>query len=163
MNVPILFLSSKSTPKDKSIGLIAGGDDYISKPFESIELVARIKAHLRRSRMLSSNAVTDNSKTTRICYPDLTIDIDCFTVEAYGQNVLLSPKEFQLLVLLAKNPEIVFSNEKLFEAVWNTESSGDYRTLQVHISNIRKKLNPDSKYSDFIHTVKGVGYKFSCK
>ncbi|MBC2725742.1 response regulator transcription factor [Desulfosporosinus sp.] len=158
-STPIIFLSCKSTPTDKSIGLIAGGDDYMSKPFDAIELLARVKAHLRRNRILeSSNSL--NTKTQLICYPGLTIDLNRYSVVVNGQNVILSPKEFQLLELLAQNPNTVFSNEQLFKSLWGTDSFGDHRTVMVHISNIRKKLKQDSKNPVFIQTIKGIGYKF---
>lgn len=156
---PIIFLSCKSTPSDKSIGLIAGGDDYMSKPFDTIELLARVKAHLRRNRMLESLSNQNNPKNL-ICYPGLTIDIDSYSVNAYGEEVNLTHKEFQLLELLARNPNTVFSNEQLFKVLWTTDSFGDYRTVMVHISNIRKKIEPDPKHPIIIQTIKGVGYKF---
>lgn len=133
LTTPIIFLSSKSTSVEISHGLIAGGDDYMTKPFNSIELIARVKAHLRRNRILM------NERSNIISMPNLVIDLNKYTVTAYGQNVLLSPKEFQLLSLLAKNPNKVFSNEELFNELWGGESFGDYRTIMVHISNIRKK------------------------
>jgi len=158
-STPIIFLSCKSTPTDKSIGLIAGGDDYMSKPFDAIELLARVKAHLRRNRILeSSNSL--NTKSQLICYPGLTIDLNRYSVVVNGQDVILSPKEFQLLELLAQNPNKVFSNEQLFKSLWGTDSFGDHRTVMVHISNIRKKLKQDSKNPVFIQTIKGIGYKF---
>lgn len=159
---PIIFLSCKSTPSDKSMGLIAGGDDYMSKPFDSMELLARVKAHLRRSRMLmQSSSEAANTAGSYICYPGLTIDLNSYSITANGQEVILSPKEFQLLSLLAQSPNTVFSNEHLFQALWGTESFGDYRTVMVHISNIRKKIEQDPKRPSFIQTIKGVGYKFS--
>ncbi len=158
-SMPIIFLSCKSTPTDKSLGLIAGGDDYMSKPFDAIELLARVKAHLRRNRILkSSNSL--NIKSHLISYPGLTIDLNRYSVVVNGQNVTLSPKEFQLLELLAQNPNTVFSNEQLFQLLWGTDSFGDHRTVMVHISNIRKKLKQDSKSPMFIQTIKGIGYKF---
>lgn len=157
LTAPIIFLSCKSTPSDKSIGLIAGGDDYMSKPFDSMELLARVKAHLRRNRMLESLSHINN---TVICYPGLRIDLDSYLVMSNDQLVSLSPREFQLLALLAQNPGIVFSTEQLFQTIWGSESLGDFRTLMVHISNIRKKIEPDQKLPTYIKTIKGVGYKF---
>lgn len=153
LNTPIIFLSSKSTSIEISQGLMAGGDDYIAKPFNSIELVARVKAHLRRSRILN------NVQSNIISLPNLIIDLNKHTVTAYGQNIILSPKEFQLLSFLAKNPNKVFSNEELYNVLWGTDSLGDYRTIMVHISNIRKKIDIDNNNPAFIQTIKGVGYK----
>jgi DNA-binding response OmpR family regulator len=157
---PIIFLSCKSTPSDKTMGLIAGGDDYISKPFDSLELLARVKAHLRRNRMLEKNSNIEQKDGKLISYPGLIIDLSRFTVKVNGQNVLLSPKELQMLELLAKNPDKVFSNDHLYKALWGTDSFGDYRTIMVHISNLRKKIERDPKNPEFIQTIKGVGYKF---
>ncbi len=160
LSSPIIFLSCKSTPKDKSMGLIAGGDDYMSKPFDSMELIARVKAHLRRNRILKGSGDINN-KNKLLHYPHLTIDLNSYSVVANGQDVILSPKEFQLLVLLAKNSNTIFSNEELFQSLWGKDSFGDHRTLMVHISNIRKKIEQDPKNPLFIQTIKGAGYKFS--
>ena len=159
ISTPIIFLSCKSTPMDKSIGLIAGGDDYMSKPFDGIELVARVKAHLRRNRLLVNSYSTVNT----LSYSGLTIDLSSYTVTANGQTVILSPKEFQLLVLMAQNPDTVLSNEQLFQSLWAAESFGDHRTVMVHISNIRKKIEKDPRNPIFIHTIKGVGYRFNTR
>jgi DNA-binding response OmpR family regulator len=158
LSTPIIFLSCKSTPNDKTIGLIAGGDDYMSKPFDTMELLARVKAQLRRNRMLQS---ANSQNAALIRFPGLTIDLYSHTVVANGQDVVLSPKEFELLALLAQNPNVVFGNEQLFESLWGTESFGDYRTVMVHISNIRKKIETDPKNPVFIQTIKGAGYKLS--
>jgi DNA-binding response OmpR family regulator len=162
ISTPIIFLSCKSTPHDKSIGLIAGGDDYMSKPFDAMELLARVKAHLRRSRILENpnNINTMNTDNTIIRYPGLSIDLDSHSVLAKGQDIILPPKEFQLLTLLVQNPNIVFSTEQLFQSIWGSESFGDHRTVMVHISNIRKKIEQDPRNPIFIQTIKGVGYKF---
>lgn len=155
---PILFLSSKSTSNDKATGLIAGGDDYISKPFDPKELLARVKAHLRRNRILEQKA---HKAENLILYPNLSIDLKSYIVTAYDREVSLSQMEFQLLTLLAQNPNVVITSEQLFEELWHTESFGDYRTLLVHISNLRKKIERDPRNPVFIHTIKGVGYKFA--
>jgi DNA-binding response OmpR family regulator len=160
LSTPIIFLSCKSTPIDKTIGLIAGGDDYMSKPFDGNELLARVKAHLRRNRILDFTEKS-NVDSNLITYPNLTIDLNRYCVIANGQEVILSPKEFQLLALLAQNPNIVFNSKQLYQTIWNTESYGDYRTLMVHISNIRKKIEKDPKNPTIIQTIKGVGYKFA--
>lgn len=157
--VPIIFLSCKAEPCDKSYGLIAGGDDYMSKPFESIELVARIKALLRRSIMVQQG--NDQIKDHIITLPNLTIDLSSYVVIANGQEVAMAPKEFQLLVLLAQNPNVVFSNEQLYESIWGFDSLGDYRTVMVHISNIRRKIDREDIKNSYIQTIKGVGYKLT--
>lgn len=156
-STPILFLSSKSTPKDKTIGLIAGGDDYISKPFDSNELLARVKAHLRRNRIIEQN-IPNNQDYLQ--FPNLTIDFKAYTVTSYGRNVILPHMEFKLLLLLAQNPNTVITYEELYKELWQMESYGDYRTLLVHVSNIRRKIEKDPKNPLFIQTIKGTGYKF---
>ncbi|PKM51235.1 MAG: DNA-binding response regulator [Firmicutes bacterium HGW-Firmicutes-7] len=158
-STPIIFLSSKSTAEDKSIGLIAGGDDYMGKPFESIELVARVKAHLRRNRLLDTLSYS-NSKNSIITYPGITINLDTYSIVANGQPIIHTNKEFQLLSFLMQNPNTVYTNEQLYYAIWGTESYGDIRTVMVHISNIRKKIELDPQNPSLIQTIKGVGYKF---
>lgn len=158
-NVPILFLSCKSEDTDKVLGLTVGGDDYITKPFSPSELLARIKAHLRRNRLLNTAHKQEKSLLT---FPGLVIDLDSHVVLVNGAPVILSAKEFQLLALLAQNPNKIFSIEQLFKALWSYQSFGDTRTVMVHISNLRKKIEKDPSNPDYIHTVRGVGYKFSC-
>ncbi|MDW7674561.1 MAG: response regulator transcription factor [Bacillota bacterium] len=156
LSTPIIFLSCKGEPLDKSIGLTAGGDDYMSKPFDALEILARVKAHLRRNRMLKS---TVNSNKL-LAYQGLSINLTSLSVVANNKPVLLSPKEFQLLVLLAESPNKVFSSEELFQSLWGTESFGDHRTVMVHISNIRRKVEQDPAKPIYIKTIKGAGYKF---
>ena len=157
MMTPIIFLSCKGEPLDKTMGLTAGGDDYVSKPFNAVELLARIKAHLRRNRMLK-RVKNDTGKIVK--YPGLTIDLSGLSVVANNQPVTLSPKEFQLLKLFVQNPNTVFNGEELFQSLWGTESYGDHRTVMVHISNIRRKIEPDPGHPKYIKTIKGAGYKF---
>ncbi len=152
---PIIFLSCKGAPLDKSMGLTAGGDDYMSKPFDALELMARVKAHLRRNRMLQGSYTSGNI----LRFPGLTIDLTSYSVIVNEQLVDLSPKEFQLLALLAQKPNTVFSSDDLFQTLWGTESLGDHRTVMVHISNIRKKIEQNPGNPTFIQTVKGIGYK----
>ncbi|MFA5522938.1 MAG: response regulator transcription factor [Tissierellales bacterium] len=159
LSTPIIFLSCKSSPSEKSMGLIAGGDDYMGKPFDAMELIARIKAHLRRNRIIHLSSNIPN-KDDLIRYSNLTLDTIRHTVMVDGRDVNLTPKEFQLLLLLVQNPNVVFSNEQLFQELWETDSLGDYRTVMVHISNIRKKIEQNPKNPSLIQTIKGVGYKF---
>ena len=162
LTTPIIFLSCKSSATEKSLGLIAGGDDYMGKPFEPIELIARIKAHLRRNRMIKNESLSSTGITTNsITYAGLTIDIGNYRAIVNGVDIPLPPKELQILALLAQNPNTVISSEQLFRELWGVESFGDYRTIMVHISNIRKKIEADPKKPEFIQTIKGVGYKFN--
>lgn len=156
-NTPILFISCKSEDIDIILGLSMGGDDYITKPFSPSQLVARVKAHLRR------NSLIDRQKEDpqRLLYPGLEIDLVSHIVKVSGRPISLSAKEFDLLSLLAKTPNRVYKIEQLFEMVWSLDSLGDPRTLIVHISNLRKKIEPNPAEPRYIITVRGVGYKFN--
>jgi len=155
---PILFLSCKSEEIDKIIALSAGGDDYITKPFLSGELIARVKAHLRRNRILASPA----KKARSYHYEGLDIDLDLHQVFLDDVEINLTPKEFDILAILIENPKRVYSIDQLFEMVWKTDSlEGDSRTLMVYISNIRKKIEPEKRGIKYIINVRGVGYKFN--
>jgi len=155
---PILFLSCKSEELDKIIALSAGGDDYITKPFQSGELIARVKAHLRRNRMLA----TPQKKIRVFQYEGLYLDLDSHQVFLDEVLINLTPKEFDILAILIENPKRVFSIDQLFEMVWKTDSlEGDSRTIMVYISNIRKKIEPDNRNIKYIINVRGVGYKFN--
>lgn len=155
---PILFLSCKSEEIDKIIALSAGGDDYITKPFQSGELIARVKAHIRRNRILASVP----KQVRHYQYEGLSIDLDLHQVFLDGVEINLTPKEFDILAILIENPKRVFSIEQLFEMVWKTESlDGDSRTIMVYISNIRKKIEPEHREVKYIINVRGVGYKFN--
>lgn len=157
-DVPVMFLSCKDKEKDKILGLSIGADDYITKPFSPAELIARIKAHLRRSNI--SNAADDSGGGSEdiITIRDLSINRAFHTVTFSGREIHLTATEFDLLVMLAEEPNRVFTARQLFNGLWRSDSEDeDVRTIMVHISNIRKKLGgpPDS----YIQTVRGVGYK----
>lgn len=155
---PILFLSCKSEELDKIIALSAGGDDYITKPFQAGELIARVKAHLRRNRILS----TPNKRVRIFQYEGLCVDLDSHQVFLDEAEINLTPKEFEILAILIENPKRVFSIDQLFEMVWKTDSlEGDSRTIMVYISNIRKKIEPENRKVKYIINVRGVGYKFN--
>lgn len=154
-NIPVLFLSGKNTSIDKIVGLEIGGDDYITKPFDPAELVARVKVHLRRSRL--TTAIGDQI----LRHPGLEIDLASCTVRVNGFVVTLSAKEFQILSLLARNPNRVFTAEQLFQMIWNDQYTGDTRTVNVHLSTLRKKIDHNPSGPSYIQTVKGLGYKFT--
>jgi len=155
--VPILFISCKDDASDKVLGLEFGGDDYITKPFSPSEVVARVKAHLRRNRLL-----TDNSSEKLILkFPGLEIDASSYTVHTNDKIVRLPAKEFQILNVLAQHPNQIFTAAQLFDLVWQEDSSGDLRTVVVHISNLRKKIEQDSSRPKYIQTVRNVGYRFT--
>ena len=162
--VPIIFLSAKEEATDKIAALRLGADDYMTKPFHTGELVARVKAHLRRSRITRRQKMERDVKTVTpavLQYPGLKIDLNRCDVQRGGQSVALSAKEYQLLTFLAQNPEHVYTLEQLFQTVWDSYSYGDKRTVIVHISNLRKKIEPDPANPIYIVTVRGMGYKFN--
>jgi DNA-binding response OmpR family regulator len=156
-NTPILFISCKSEDIDIILGLSMGGDDYITKPFSPSQLVARVKAHLRRYSIIDQHR--EDPQTLK--FPGLEIDLVSHIVKVGSQHISLSAKEFDLLTLLAKTPNRVYKIEHLFELIWSLDSLGDPRTLIVHISNLRKKIEPNPAEPRYIITVRGVGYKFN--
>ncbi|MDF2667878.1 MAG: response regulator transcription factor [Paenibacillus sp.] len=158
-NVPILFLSCKDDDSDKVLGLGLGGDDYISKPFSPIELVARVKAHMRRNYSLNDK----EKDSTELKFPGLTIDRSTHRVMVDGQHVALSAKEFKLLFHLAQNPNRVYKNDQLFSLLWDEHFLGDPHTVMVHIYNLRKKIEINPAKPKYIMTLRGVGYKFNDK
>ncbi len=158
-DVPILFVSCKDDDNDIIHGLSVGGDDYMTKPFSPRQLVARVQAQLRR-QALRSDAKAANQTLT---FDGLTIDTAARTVEIDGRSVALSVKEFDLLSYLAHHPNQAFRLDDLYQVVWGAESIGDTRTLMVHISNLRKKIECDPANPRYIHTVRGIGYKFDAK
>jgi two-component system alkaline phosphatase synthesis response regulator PhoP len=154
--IPIIMLSAKGEELDKVLGLEMGADDYITKPFSPRELLARIKARLRRQTL--DNQVSD--ETGRIIIDNLVIDQERFIVSYNGIKQDLTPKEFELLRYLARNPGKVFTRDFLLEQIWGYDFSGDSRTVDVHIRHIRQKLEQIPGAPQFIETVRGVGYRF---
>lgn len=154
--LPIIFLSAKDSDLDKITGLVIGADDYMTKPFNPMELVARVKAQLRRSLLLNQSSLQTSSV---IEAGGLVIDPDKRAVTLYEQTVELTPKEFDILLLLASHPNKVFSAENLFMQVWGESYYDSANTVMVHIRTLRKKLGDDPK--KFIKTVWGVGYTFN--
>ncbi|WP_166245001.1 response regulator [Paenibacillus turpanensis] len=156
---PILFLSCKGEDWDKIIALNVGGDDYMTKPFSPGELVARVKAHLRRN--LRTTSEIQPEPASAMVFGPLEIDIVSHEVRLDGAPVALSATEFSLLSKMALTPGRVYPVEQLFDLIWGSDSYGDTRTVMVHISNLRKKIEKDPSRPDFVQTVRGVGYKFS--
>lgn len=157
-DVPIVFLTCKDTEIDKVVGLSVGADDYVSKPFSPVELVARIKAQLRRSRIAGTKRAEEPSAVLSSRHVRLRIDAH----EAYvdGKRIELSAKEFQLLAYLMQNARQVISAERLLSYIWGYNSSLDTKTLQVHIGHLRKKIEPNPSSPTRIVTIRGIGYKF---
>ena len=157
-NVPIIMLSAKGEVFDKVLGLELGADDYIIKPFDSKELVARVRAVLRRSKA-KQPAVPVSEKS--VSYPDLTINLTNYSVTYMGKQVDMPPKELELLYFLAASPNQVFTREQLLDHIWGYEYIGDTRTVDVHIKRLREKIKDNPSWS--ISTVWGIGYKFEVK
>lgn len=155
-NIPIIMLTAKDETFDKVLGLELGADDYMVKPFEMKELVARIKAVLRRFQ----NADTPSKE---LVFPGLTINISHYTVTYLGNELELPPKELELLYFLASHPGMVFTREQLLEQVWGYDYFGDSRTVDVHVKRLREKLTEGEQMGWMIKTVWGVGYKFEVK
>ncbi len=156
--IPIIMLSARSTDLDKIIGLGAGADDYVTKPFNPLELTARVKSQLRRYTKFNPNS-HDEKQDKEIVLDHLTINRDNHRVTAYGKDVKLTPIEFDILFLLASNVGRVFSTDDIFERVWNEKMYEANNTVMVHIRRIREKIEMDSRNSKIIKTVWGVGYK----
>jgi Response regulators consisting of a CheY-like receiver domain and a winged-helix DNA-binding domain len=155
-NIPIIMLSAKDETFDKVLGLELGADDYITKPFEGKELVARVKAVLRRS------APGESEKDT-LSFPGLTISLEKYEVYYQGKLLEMPPKELEVLYFLASHQNRVFTREQLLEQVWGFDFFGDSRTVDVHIKRIREKLQGSEALGWQIRTVWSVGYKFEVK
>ena len=152
--IPIIMLTAKDDDVDKIVGLEMGADDYITKPFKIRELLARIRALLR----LVQHSAGSDSRSLR--YGSLEINLEGRTVRRNGQPVSLSPKEFDLLALLASKPRRVFGRETLLERVWGYDYVGETRTVDVHIQRLRQKIEVDPHEPRFLLTVRSIGYKF---
>lgn len=157
IDVPILMVSAKGEGIDKIRGLGLGADDYITKPFSPSELVARVKAHLKRYERLTNK---DNKNDGVIEINGLKIDHYSRQVFVNDQGVNLSSKEFDILELFTKNPNRVFSKEEIFERIWGLDSIGDVSTVTVHIRRIREKIEFDASNPQYIETLWGIGYRF---
>ena len=157
--MPIIMLSAKSEDVDKILGLNMGADDYLTKPFNPLELVARVKSQLRRFYKLNPRVITkeDDGKTINI--EDMVINLDKHEIFIGDKEIKLTPTEFDILVLLAKNKGKVFSIANIYESVWNQEFLESDNTVMVHIRKIREKTEENPRKPKFIKTVWGVGYK----
>ncbi len=154
-SIPIIMLTAKGETFDKVLGLELGADDYMVKPFDPKELVARVKAVLRRYEHKDMDM-------QEIVYPNLVVNKSNYTVKVAGKNVELPPKELELLFFLASNPNKVFTREQLLEHVWDFDFYGDSRTVDVHVKRLREKIETDQQKWQ-LKTVWGVGYKFEVK
>lgn len=155
--IPIIMLSAKDSELDKITGLGNGADDYVTKPFNTLELVARVKSQLRRYQHFGVQAAMQKNGTVQL--ENLVIDKRTHTVKVYEKNIKLTPLEFEILYLLASNPGQIFSTDEIFENVWKEKSFEMSNTVMVHIRRLREKIELDPRNAQIIKTVWGVGYK----
>ncbi len=158
-SVPVIMLSAKGEVFDKVLGLELGADDYIEKPFDSKELVARAKAVLRRYKPAGSIPQSSGDKCVK--YPDLSINLTNYSVVYMGRTIDMPPKELELLYFLASSPNHVFTREQLLDQIWGYEYIGDTRTVDVHIKRLREKIKDHAGWK--ISTIWGIGYKFEVR
>lgn len=158
-NIPIIMLSAKGEIFDKVLGLELGADDYMIKPFDSKELVARVKAVLRRYQPSAPEPAAAHIKCVE--YPDLVVNQTNYSVLYHGKPIDMPPKELELLYFLASSPNQVFTREQLLDHIWGYEYIGDTRTVDVHVKRLREKIKDHASWS--LSTVWGIGYKFEVK
>lgn len=158
IHTPVLMVTSKSEEIDKILGLEIGADDYITKPFSIRELIARVKAVLRRAEL--TNQMNADGAEKEIIREDLYINVTFRNVEVYGKRIDLSPKEFDLLVLFASNPGRTYTRTQLLDLVWGYQFEGYEHTVNSHINRLRSKIERNQNEPEFILTTWGVGYKF---
>ncbi len=159
IQTPILMLTAKDEEFDKILGLELGADDYLTKPFSPREVVARIKAILRRTSHQETKNTVEEEVPNQIKIGNLAILPDHYEVFLKGEELFFTPKEFELLLFLAKNKGRVLSRDQLLSSVWNYDFIGDTRIVDVHISHLRDKIEPDTKKPSYIKTIRGLGYK----
>lgn len=165
--VPVIILSAKDTETDKTLGLALGADDYITKPFSVVEVLARIKANIRRATQYDNTPVIPPSISPEqasaaeeiLTAGELTMNLSDHTLMKSGKNVELTAKEFEILKLLMQNPKRVYTKEQLYSLVWNDAYFGDENAVNVHISRLRNKIEEDSRNPRYVLTVWGIGYK----
>lgn len=156
-NIPVLMLTSKADNISKVQGLRSGADDYLTKPFDLDELIARVLALIRRYTRLNYN----NEKKSNLEFEGLKVDLESHLIETYAGKIELPPKEFDILVLLAENQGKILTKKKIYENVWGEEYIYDDSNIMAIISRLRKKIEPRSEEPKYIQTIKGVGYRFS--
>lgn len=156
LEIPIIVVSARNDDIDKIRGLDFGADDYLTKPFSPAELIARIKSHMKRYERLKGHTTSET-----IQHKGLEINIASHKVMVNGMPIQLTTKEYELLLFLATNPNIVFSKAHIFDTIWGDECYGDNATVAVHIQKIRKKIEKDPSNPEFIETLWGTGYRFN--
>ena len=154
--LPIIILSAKDSDSDKTLGLSLGADDYVTKPFSVTEVLARIKANIRRSTQYSASVDKEESVIVRGA---LAINLNDYSVLKDGEKIELTAKEFEILKLLMKNPKKVYTKEQIYALVWNDVYIGDENAVNVHISRLRNKIEDNPRNPQYVVTVWGIGYK----
>ena len=154
--VPIIIVSAKDTDSDKTLGLGLGADDYITKPFSVTEVLARIKANIRRSTQYAVGEIQEESTIKR---GELVLNINDYSIVKRGKKIELTSKEFEILKLLMKNPKKVYTKEQIYSLIWNEVYVGDENAVNVHISRLRNKIEDDPRNPRYVITVWGIGYK----
>ena len=158
-NFPIMVLSAKNQDSDKILGLDLGADDYLTKPFNPLEIVARVKSALRRFYQLNDNTQEQNSGVIRV--GEITLNTISMSADKNGEEIPLTPTEFKILSLLMQNPGRVFTRTQIYESVMGEYYESDDNTIMVHIAKIREKIEKDSKKPEYLLTVRGLGYKIA--
>ncbi|KOA20032.1 transcriptional regulatory protein WalR [Clostridium homopropionicum DSM 5847] len=159
-NIPIIILSARNTNNDIILGLGLGADDYVSKPFDPLELLARIQSQLRRFYQLNNKSKKETKQETKIELKNIIMDTESCTIFKNGIEISLTYTEYKILYMLMRSPGRVFTKKQIFEKVWDDSYYTDDGTIMVHISNLRDKLEEDVKNLRYIKTVRGLGYKF---
>ena len=162
MNVPVLMLTARTDEVDRIVGLEVGADDYVTKPFSMRELLARVKALLRRVRLVREETAAGDEAVgaDRLVFEDLLIDLSRREVTRDGNPLVMKPKEYELLVFLARNKGMALSRELILQRVWDWDFSGGSRTVDVHVRWLREKIEMDPAHPERITTVRGIGYRF---
>ena len=156
--VPVIMLTARDDETSVVVGLEVGADDYVTKPFRPRELVSRVRAHLRRQRLLAKSAAAE---TRKLEFPGLEVDLFRRQVLSGGNQVELTAKEFEVLALLASHPGRVYNREQIMRHLWDGDFFGEPRAADVHIQHIRSKIEPDPKNPRYVLTVRGMGYRFA--
>ncbi len=157
-HVPVLIISAKADNTDKVLGLELGADDYLTKPFSIEELIARVKAQIRRYMHFNTN---EGQKDIVLRYKDIVMNVNTYELSIDSKSIILTSKEFDILKLLMTNPKKIFTKANIFNAVWGEEYIGDENTVMVHIRRLREKIEPNPSQPQYIQTIWGIGYKLT--
>ena len=161
-HMPILILSAKNQDSDKILGLNMGADDYLAKPFNPLEMVARVRSNLRRCHQFNTASPAPAGEG-RLVLGALSLDMNTCVLQKNGQEILLTPMEYKILALLMKSPNRIFTKQQIYEQISGAYFESDENTIMVHISRIREKIEDDARKPQYIKTVRGLGYKFEAR